>query len=256
MAQQATARILIYSATRGYRHDSIPTSIEALQAKAASINVQFDATEDQSWFTNNRLKEYDALLFLNNSGEILDEPGKAALQKYLDFGGNFIGVHCASACPYNDEFFKREVGALFDYHPDICTAVYEVAGPSHPSTSMLPARWELYDEAYNFMSDPREVGATVVLTVDESSYKDTGERKYNHGTPHPTAWFQERGAGVQAGGIAGRSFYTSLGHCIETWQNEVFLAHVLGGIQWAIQSGTTKAFNPNALVGNSAATST
>ena len=32
------------------------------------------------------------------------------------------------------------------------------------------------------------------------------------------AWFQERGAGVAPGGIAGRSFYTSLGHCIETWQ--------------------------------------
>ncbi|PCH42554.1 class I glutamine amidotransferase-like protein [Wolfiporia cocos MD-104 SS10] len=253
MSQQSTARILIYTATRGYRHDSIPASVEALFAKASSINVQFDHTEDQTWFTDERLKTYDALLFLNNSGEILDEPGKAAFQRYLDSGGNFIGVHCASACLYNDEFFKKEVGALFDYHPDICNAVFDVVDPSHPSTSMLPARWELYDEVYNFMSDPRGVGATIILTADESTYSDPGERKYDHGTPHPTAWFQERGAGVQPGGVAGRSFYTSLGHCIETWQDELFLAHVLGGIQWAIQSGTTKAFNPNALVGNSTA---
>ncbi|CCM06604.1 uncharacterized protein FIBRA_08883 [Fibroporia radiculosa] len=253
MAQQATARILIYSATRGYRHDSIPASIEALKAQASSINVHFDATEDHTWFTDDRLNGYDAVLFLQNSGEVLEADGKAAFQKFLNSGGNYIGVHCASACLYEDEFYKKEVGALFDYHPDICTAVFDVVGPPHPSTSMLPSRWELYDEVYNFMSDPRDVGATVVLAVDESTYSDPGERKYDHGTPHPVAWFQERGAGVQPGNVAGRSFYTSLGHCIETWQNELFLAHVMSGIQWAIQSGTTKAFNPNALVGNSAA---
>lgn len=255
MSQQATARILIYSATQGYRHDSIPASIDALKSRASSINVQYDVTEDQSLFTEDYLKQFDAVLFLNNSGEILDEAGKGGLQRYLDSGGNFIGVHCASACLYNDEFFKKEIGALFDYHPDICAAVYDVIGPSHPSTSILPKRWELHDEVYNFMSDPRDVGATVVLSVDESTYTDDGVRKYDHGDPHPTAWFQERGAGVQPGGIAGRSFYTSLGHAIETWHNELFLAHVLGGIQWAVQSGTTKAFNPNALVGNSGTTS-
>jgi len=33
-----------------------------------------------------------------------------------------------------------------------------------------------------------------------------------------SAWFQERGAGVETGGVAGRSFYTSLGHLNETWR--------------------------------------
>lgn len=69
MAQQATARVLIYTATRGYRHDSIPASIEALQARASKINVEYDATEDQHWFTDDRLTQYDAILFLNNSGD-------------------------------------------------------------------------------------------------------------------------------------------------------------------------------------------
>lgn len=32
-----------------------------------------------------------------------------------------------------------------------------------------------------------------------------------------TAWYQEHGAGVQTGGIGGRSFYSSLGHLNETW---------------------------------------
>lgn len=80
-------------------------------------------------------------------------------------------------------------------------------------------------------SDPRNVGAVVILSADESSYvgklvcflyililsffSDTGTRK-NQGLPHPTAWYQEHGAG--SSGTAGRSFYTSLGHKNETWQ--------------------------------------
>lgn len=65
---------------------------------------------------------------------------------------------------------------------------------------------------------------------------DNGVRKFDQGSPHPLgkllvgfqvsrsaltanqAWYQEHGAGVDTNGIAGRSFYTSLGHLNETWQ--------------------------------------
>jgi hypothetical protein len=67
--QSSTAKILIYSATEQFRHDSIPTAIEALKANQSSINVQFDATEDQSKFSDDNLAQYDALLFLSNTGE-------------------------------------------------------------------------------------------------------------------------------------------------------------------------------------------
>jgi len=127
----------------------------------------------------------------------------------------------------------------------------DVVVASHPSTSMLPAQWHVQDEMYNFKSDPRSLGAVVVLSANESSYSDSGPRLFDQGTPHPTAWYQEHGAGIQNGGTAGRSFYTSLGHLSETWQNDRFLAHVLGGISWALQSNTTRAFNSSGQVGNS-----
>jgi hypothetical protein len=63
------ARILIYSATADYRHDSIPTAIQALKDKASSINVVFDNSEDKTLFTDQGLAVYDALLFLDNTGE-------------------------------------------------------------------------------------------------------------------------------------------------------------------------------------------
>lgn len=68
-AQALPAKILIYSATRGFRHDSIPTAIAALKANSSSINVQFDNTEDQAQFSDDNLAKYDAVLFLSTTGE-------------------------------------------------------------------------------------------------------------------------------------------------------------------------------------------
>jgi len=181
---------------------------------------------------------------------VLDQLGKAAFQRYLNLGGNFIGIHASSDSLRNTTFYGKETGAFFDYHPALQNATVDVIDASHPSTSMLPTEWHVQDEMYNFKSDPRAVGAIVILSANESSYTDDGTREFNQGTPHPTAWYQDHGAGVQ-NGTAGRSFYTSLGHLIETWQDDLFLAHVFGGVHWALQSNTTRAYNSSALVGNS-----
>ncbi|OCB84750.1 class I glutamine amidotransferase-like protein [Sanghuangporus baumii] len=312
--QQSTAHILLYTATADFRHDSIPTAIQALQnqsvSNGGSFNVRFDATEDRTRFTDDTLAGYDAVMFVSTTGEVLDASGKTALRNYLDKGGNFvavhsasdtlrndswfgeevvldasgktalrnyldkggnfIAVHSASDTLRNDSWFGEEVGAFFDYHPVLQNATVDVLDPSHPSTSMLPAEWHVQDEMYNFKSDPRSVGAVVILSANESSYVgkssdfflNDGQRNFDQGTPHPTAWYQERGAGIEEGGFAGRSFYTSLGHLNETWMrsslmlffypgaDELFIAHVMGGVTWALESSTTKAFNSSGLVGN------
>jgi hypothetical protein len=67
-ARAATARLLIYSATTAFRHDSIPTAIRALQT-APSVDAIFDATEDASDFNDANLAKYDALIFLSTTGE-------------------------------------------------------------------------------------------------------------------------------------------------------------------------------------------
>lgn len=70
VAQQTNvARILIYSATADFRHDSIPTAVDALVQLGPHSNIAFDHTEDKTWFTDDTLAQYDALLFLSNTGE-------------------------------------------------------------------------------------------------------------------------------------------------------------------------------------------
>lgn len=144
---------------------------------------------------------------------------------------------------------------------------------THPAMIMVPDRWTFVclvifllhlcilpltshfvtrhqpEEVYHFRSDPRSVGAVVLMTVDEDSYNrmynlifvvrasgqklmprrrfsshlisDTGSSTGNYpsmGTPHPIAWYQDAGAAVDNPSAAGRSFFTSLGHTNETWQ--------------------------------------
>lgn len=68
-AQLNVARVLIYSATRDFRHDSIPTAVDALVQLGPSAGIAFDHTEDQTWFIDETLAQYDAVLFLSNTGE-------------------------------------------------------------------------------------------------------------------------------------------------------------------------------------------
>ncbi|KAH9481640.1 hypothetical protein JR316_0006167 [Psilocybe cubensis] len=243
-------QILLYTATTGFRHDSIPVAIAALKAKEDEIDIDFFATEDPAQFTDESLARFDAVLFLSTTGDVLDAAGEAAFQRYLNLGGNFVGIHSAAATLENTTCYVRELGAVFDYHPELQNFTVDVLQPSHPSASMLPAQWTVADEVYNFKSDPRALGAVVVLSANKASYHDPVGSHFDQGEPHPTAWFQEHGAGVQKGGVAGRSFYTSLGHLNETWQNELFLEHILGGISWVLQANTTRGFNVNGRVGN------
>lgn len=102
---------------------------------------------------------------------MLDESGKTAFLSWLQKGGNFLGVHAGCACLFTTDFFRQEVGALFDYHPTLQQATFLPLNTTHPAMVNVPERWTFEEEVYFFRSDPREVGATVLMTVDEASYQ-------------------------------------------------------------------------------------
>lgn len=65
----ATPNVLIFTATTGFRHDSIPVAVEALQQQAERANVNWTHTEDSSHFNDGALEAYDGVVFLSASGE-------------------------------------------------------------------------------------------------------------------------------------------------------------------------------------------
>lgn len=93
-------KVLIFSRTLGYRHESIPVAIDALKSHGPGANIQFDATEDPSHFTNSNLAQYDAILFLMTTDsndttrvEILDADQKVCLPLRCEMALNATSNH-------------------------------------------------------------------------------------------------------------------------------------------------------------------
>ncbi|WVW86186.1 hypothetical protein I302_108227 [Kwoniella bestiolae CBS 10118] len=238
-------RVLVYTNTDGFRHDSIPTAISVLAGREVRWGVGFDFTEDKSLFTDEHLKKYDALMFISVTGEALDEQGEQTFHRYMQSGGNFVGVHASTCALYNSTVYNATIGSQFEWHPVIQDATFIRTNETHPAVALVPDTWRFAEEVYYFTSDPRDNGATVVLTVDESSYNNESYVS-SSGTPHPIAWYIDPPSSaqpLQKGVIkGGRSFYTALGHSNETWQNETFINHVLSGLTWALDGASTKAY--------------
>lgn len=212
-------RLLIFSRTTGFRHDSIPAGVAAVEKLAAAHGYGTDATEDSAAFTPGNLGGYAALVFLSTSGALFDEAQKDALREYVTGGGGYVGIHAASTTEYDWPWYGELVGARFTRHPRVQPATIRVEDASHPSTRHLPDPWERTDEWYEFRDNPRE-RVNVLLTVDESTYEGA-----EFGADHPLAWYHRVGEG--------RAFYTALGHTDESFEEPEFLAHLLGGIRYA-----------------------
>ena len=215
-------RILVYSKTVGFRHDSIADGVRALAGLARERGWDFEATEDPTAFRDSRLAHFDLVLFLNTNGSVLDDAGREALVRFVRSKKAFVGVHGAAATETDWTWFGGLVGATFKAHPAIQPALVSVADASHPATRHLPVAWRRIDEWYGFHESPREK-VRVLLTLDESSY-EPGEGAM--GAHHPLSWCHEF--------EGGRSFYTALGHTKESYEERPFLEHLAGGTAWAL----------------------
>jgi type 1 glutamine amidotransferase len=217
--QEGGEHVLVFSKTAGFRHDSIPDGIAAVQQLGEEHGFTVDATEDAAAFTPERLAAYDAVVFLSTTGDVLNEAQQAAFEGYIENGGGYAGVHAAADTEYDWPWYGGLVGAWFDSHPLIQSATVRVEDHAHPATSHLAGEWQRTDEWYNYRTNPRD-DVRVLATLDEESYLGG-----TMGEDHPIAWCRPY--------EGGRAFYTGSGHTKESYADEAFRAHLLGGIRWA-----------------------
>ncbi|MER5461473.1 ThuA domain-containing protein [Streptomyces sp. NPDC002668] len=218
-------RVLVFSKTAGFRHDSIPAGIAALKELGRTSNITVDATEEAAQFTTGNLARYDAVVFLSTTGDVLGADQQKAFENYVSTGGGYMGVHAAADTEYDWAFYGGLVGAYFASHPQIQPATVRVEDRTHPSTAHLDDAWERTDEWYNYRTNPR-TQARVLATLDETSYQG-GTMKGDH----PIAWCQTY--------QGGRAFYTGGGHTKESYAEPAFRTHLLGGLRYA--AGQVKA---------------
>lgn len=217
------ARVLVFSRTAGFRHDSIPVTIDTLRTLGAQSGLTVDATEDATFFDDATLARYAAVVFAQTTREVLDPTQQAAFERYVANGGGFMGVHAAADSGYTWPWYGDLVGAWFARHPDGLQTVRVVfengSGPAGVRD------WRVTDEIYDYRRNPRPQ-VRVIASVDPASHPSGGM-----GDDHPIAWCH-----TNAGG---RAWYTGLGHDAALFADQVFRAHLQRGLLWSTRRSDT-----------------
>ncbi len=221
----ASYRVLVYSEVTNSDHPSIPAGIEAVRKLGAEHDFEVETTADSSVFNDADLGRFQAIVFNNTNstpetGDLLNAEERAALQRYIRAGGGWVGLHSASASERDWEWYEGLVGAIFDKHPTPQTGRVKVLDHAHPSTRHLPDLWERQEEWYNWRTNP----TSKVHTLAQIKVRD-GIDGLDEGVDHPFSWCQNYDGG--------RSWFTAGGHDEASFQEEGFVQHLLGGIQWA-----------------------
>lgn len=230
-AQQPTPpfSVLVVTATAGYRHDSIPTAVDAIQRlghqTGAFATTVIPETADLAALTPELLAQQHAICFISTSGELpLSDVQKQALLDFVRNGGGFFGAHSATDTLYEWPEYGELIGAYFREHPWSQPIRITVEDPSHPATQALPASFEIADEIYVFRNDVRARPTThVLMSLDVSS---VGSTVTAAGAPNdfPLAWSSTYGAG--------RVLYNALGHAGAVWQDPLFTTHLAAALNW------------------------
>ena len=227
-AQQKQFKALLVTTTRGWHHESLHSGVLAL--KEMGIKNFFDVVlwEDPNGFTDKYLEQFQVIIFLNTTGDIFDSSQQKVMERFIQSGKGYVGIHSASDTEYGWDWYTKLVGRMFFIHPAIQTARLKIVDNTFPGLQGFANDRLWTDEWYQFGPD-KATDLKTVLSVDESSYNpkaDWGQKKgEGMGHLHPIAWYHNYDGG--------RAFYTALGHLPTNFSDPAFLNHLYAGIFWA-----------------------
>jgi len=228
-AQAQKKHLLVFSKTDAFRHESIAAGKTALSKMAEEKEFEVTFTEDAEQFNEKELKKYNAVVFLNTTGDVLNDEQQASFERYIQAGGGYVGVHSATDTEYEWPWYGQLVGAYFQDHPltpsNVQKGKFTVTEKDHWATKGMPDDFEREDEFYSFKNISPNIN--VVLTIDDTSYQGGSNPDY-----HPMSWYQEFNGG--------RSFYTAMGHTDQTYSDPLFLNHLWAGIHYVTGGDSAK----------------
>ncbi|WP_338876837.1 ThuA domain-containing protein [Spirosoma sp. SC4-14] len=230
-AQTPKLNLLVFSKTAAFRHQSIEAGKKALAKMASEKGFGVSFTEDASQFNEANLKKYNTVVFLNTTGDVLNNEQQSAFERYIQAGGGYVGIHAATDTEYEWPWYGNLAGAYFLDHPmpnNVQKGKFIVAMKNHWATKGMPDEFERTDEFYSFRNISPKLN--VVLKIDEKTYQGG-----KNGDNHPMSWHQEFDGG--------RSFYTAMGHTDETFSEPLFLNHLWSGILYTTGGDNPKPLN-------------
>ncbi len=220
---------LLITKTDGWHHEAINEGVDAMRALAKKHHFNLTWEENVGKEINDEsLKKYDVVVFMLTTGNVLNDEQQAAMERFIQSGKGYVGIHSASDTEYEWEWYTQLVGHMFHIHPVIQTAELSVVDRKFPGVDRMPEKFLWTEEWYEY--GPATVkGLNYILTVDEKTYDPNvrwGEKVgKGMGKFHPIAWYHEYDGG--------RSFYTGLGHIPALYSDTLLMEHIYGGLYWA-----------------------
>ncbi|MGA3048475.1 MAG: ThuA domain-containing protein [Terracidiphilus sp.] len=229
----AQPRVLVYTRNytsdgKGYVHDNIASSVQAIKKMGAEKGFAVDVSEDPATFSQANLKQYSAIVFSNSNNQAFSSDAQRdAFRQYIEAGGGFVGIHSASGSERDWPYFWSVLGGRFSAHPKMQTFTVRVADAAFPAAKNLPAQFEWTDECYFIdhlnpdihpvlVTDRGKLSALEQLKIDVASFPNS----------LPLAWYHQFDGG--------REFYLALGHNKEDYSNPILYGIIENGILWAI----------------------
>jgi len=220
--------VFLFTKTDGWHHKSINAAVTAMEKLAQKHHFSIDWHEDAARINEENLAKYDVVMFMLTTGDILNEEQKQVMERFVQSGKGFVGVHSASDTEYGWDWYTKMVGRSFHIHPLIQTAELSVINRKFPGMERMPDRFLWTDEWYEFAAE-RIDNLNYILSVDESTFDPEAKWDTKSGEGmgefHPIAWYHEYDGG--------RAFYTALGHLGATYSDTLFMEHIYGGLYWA-----------------------
>lgn len=214
-------KILVYTHTNGYVHnEAIKQGVVLINEIGKNNGVKVVHSKTQKSFKSDQLLNYDAIIFLCTTLDVLDDLQQEKFIEFIHAGRGFVGVHAAADTEYDWPWYGQLLGAYFASHPKgTPKATIHTTSNNSFFTEHLEEKWAIEDEWYNY--NFRNLNIIPLLMLDEKTY-DGGV----NGSNHPITWYHEF--------EGGRSFYTGLGHHGKTYKDERFQKLLEKGILYAI----------------------
>ncbi len=113
--RSGTPRVLIYS--KNLSGPDATAVVQAIRHLGEINGFDINVTDTSILFTDDSLSTYAAVMFLNRSGVNLDFTARIALQRFIEAGGGFAGIH-----PIAKTFNWRWYGRMIGSDGDSCAA--------------------------------------------------------------------------------------------------------------------------------------
>ena len=227
-------KVLLFSKSSGFRHgESIDAGKKVFDELAAQHNWFLYETESGGVFNEEQLNKFDAAVFNNSTGRVLNQEQQKVLEDYVERGGKLIGIHGSGDDSHHWDWYEQNfLGARFSHHPiDPQLQEVELSLSDQADSTLihnLPRQWKHTDEWYVFFENPEIHNFKILYSIDGEAINPSGnllwikDKNFGMGKVHPVAWSRTMGKGW--------TFYTSIGHDASAWQQQPFVDMLVNAI--------------------------